>query len=223
MRTAAHCGLGVAEVIFEPTTRACLVKRFDRVAGENDPIARLRQYDFCQLSGITSGKKYESDGRPGMAKCAELIRAHSSQPRIDQMRFLQWIFFNLYTGNNDSHAKNLSLYELPGQGWRLTPFYDLMDTRLYPGLSTRFALRIGGEDEPGKIARVHLFAMAAEMNLKPTFILDLATSIHARIDPAVQLAMFEIEPSLDHSGKALAGKLLQHLTSIANKNAARFG
>ena len=222
MRTAAHCGLGVAEVFFEPTTRACVVKRFDRTTGPKDTIVRLRQYDFCQLSGTVSGKKYEMEGGPGVAQCAELIKTHSVRPGVDLMRLCQWIFFNLYIGNNDSHAKNLSLYHLPGQGLRLTPFYDLMDTRLYPGLSTQFALRIGGEHEPGKMTRAHLVAMAAELNLKPAFILSLAKSMHAKLGPALQQAIAEIEPMLDHSGKALAEKLQQHVMSIANKNAARF-
>jgi serine/threonine-protein kinase HipA len=222
MRTAAHCGLGVAEVFFEPTTRACVVKRFDRTAGPNDTTVRLQQYDFCQLSGTVSGKKYEAEGGPGVLKCATLIKTHSARPAVDLRRFLQWIFFNLYTGNNDSHAKNLSLYHLPGQGLRLTPFYDLMDTRLYPGLSRRFALRVGGEDEPGKITRDHLVAMAAELNLKPRFILGMAAAMHAKLAPALQQAIDEIEPTLDQSGKALAERLQQHVVSVANKNAARF-
>lgn len=70
---------------------------------------------------------------------------------LDLRHLVQWVFFNLYTGNNDSHAKNLSIYELPGAGVRLTPFYDLMCTRIYPGLSREFAFSLGREVLPGQV------------------------------------------------------------------------
>jgi serine/threonine protein kinase HipA of HipAB toxin-antitoxin module len=72
---------------------------------------------------------------PSLAACAELIRRYSTQPAVDLCHFVGWIFFNFYAGNNDSHAKNLSLYNLPGKGVTLTPFYDLMCAPMYPGLS----------------------------------------------------------------------------------------
>lgn len=53
------------------------------------------------------------EGGPGLATCAELIRRCSTQPAVDLRHFVGWIFFNLYAGNNDSHAKNLSIYRLP--------------------------------------------------------------------------------------------------------------
>lgn len=221
MRTATYCGLDAAEVFFEPVSKACIVKRFDRVPGPNDSVSRLTQYDFCQLSGTVSSKKYEVEGGPGIIQCAALIRQNSSKPALDLKRFYEWIFFNLYTGNNDSHAKNLSLYQVPGQGTRLTPFYDLMDTRMYPGLSRHFAFRIGGEDVPGKITKSHLEAMAEEQGLKPKFLLSLAQSLHAKLAPALQRAIDDFAPALDPSGKALAERLEQHVNSIANKNALR--
>jgi serine/threonine-protein kinase HipA len=221
MRAAAHCGLSVAEVFFEPRTQACMIKRFDRLIGPKGAVTRLKQYDFCQLSGVVSGKKYEAEGGPGLAACAELIKNHSASPGADLMRFLQWIVYNLLTGNNDSHAKNLSMLHLPGQGVRLSPFYDLMDTRLYAGLSTRFAFKIGGQDEPGKITHAHLVAMSGELMVKPALVLGVVRSMHAKLKPALQAAISEIEPQLNHSGKALANKLQQHVTSIASKTATR--
>jgi serine/threonine-protein kinase HipA len=77
-----------------------------------------------------SDRKYEKEGGPGLAACAELIRRYSAQPAVDLRHLVRWVFFNLYVGNNDSHAKNLSIYSVPGQGVTLTPFYDLMCTRL---------------------------------------------------------------------------------------------
>ena len=221
MRTAAHCGMDVAEVFLEPVTRACVVKRFDRTVDAQGRIGRRRQYDFCQLRGIASTRKYEIEGGPNLANCADLIRTHSTQPAVDLKRLCEWIFFNLYTGNNDSHAKNLSLYEAQG-GLRMTPFYDLMNTRLYPGLSARFAMRVGGEDSPGEITREHVARMATEMGLKPGFVLSTAASLYKRLAPALETAINEIAPSLDHSGQALIDRLKTHTLSMARKYAQRF-
>ena len=43
------------------------------------------------------------------------------------------------------------------------------------------------------MTRAHLVAMAAELNLKPAFILSLAKSMHAKLGPALQQAIAEIE------------------------------
>ena len=100
------------------------------------------QYDLCQWAGTVSDRKYEKEGGPGLAACAELIRRYSVQPAVDLRHLVRLVFFNLYVGNHDSHAKNLSVYSVPGLGVTLTPFYDLMCTRLYPGLSAEFALAL---------------------------------------------------------------------------------
>lgn len=222
MRAASLCKLNAAEVFFEPVTRACVVKRFDRTTRQDGSVGRLRQYDFCQLTGTGSVKKYEAEGGPGLAKCGALIRELSAQPAVDLRRLCEWVFFNLYTGNNDSHAKNLSLYEASDGGLRLTPFYDLMNTRLYPGLSTRLAMRMGGEEVPGKITRDHLAKMASELGLKPAFVLSVAASVYQRLEPAFEKAIAEIAPALDHSGQALATKLRNHTLSMAQRHAQRF-
>jgi serine/threonine-protein kinase HipA len=118
MRTAAHCGLPTAEVFYEPHTRACLVKRFDRFIRENGSLGRLVQYDFCQLSGTVSDRKYEKEGGPGIADCARLLRTCSGQSATDLRNLVSWIFFNLYTGNNDSHARGDPAAACRGDGTR---------------------------------------------------------------------------------------------------------
>jgi len=115
-RAAALAGLPTAEVFYEPRTEACVVRRFDRQLRPGGKLARLVQYDLCQLAGTVSDRKYEKEGGPGLAACAELIRRYSTQPAVDLRHLVRWVFFNLYVGNNDSHAKNLSLYSVPGQG-----------------------------------------------------------------------------------------------------------
>jgi len=60
---------------------------------------------------------------------------------------LRWVIFNFLIGNADAHGKNISLL-LTGQGPVLAPFYDMMSTAVYPDLTDRLAMRVGGEDRP---------------------------------------------------------------------------
>ena len=66
MRAAALAGLPTAEVFYEPHTEACVVRRFDRQSRADGTLARLVQYDLCQLAGTVSDRKYEKEGGPGL-------------------------------------------------------------------------------------------------------------------------------------------------------------
>lgn len=176
MRLAATLGLGVAEASYQPIAKACVIKRYDRLTSHDGQIKRLHQLDLCQLDGKPSTIKYEADGGPTLARCRELI-GQRGVVAADTKRFIQWLFFNLYVGNNDSHAKNLSIYFLPQQGARLTPFYDLLSTSIYTGLSRRFAFSIGGESTPSGIEKEHIVTMARQLGFKPQYVLKMAEEI----------------------------------------------
>ena len=221
MRTAARCGLPTAEVFYEPPTRACVVRRFDRVARADGGLDRLIQYDLCQLAGTVSDKKYEKEGGPGLAACAAIVRRTSSQPALDLRHLVQWVFFNLYTGNNDSHAKNLSIHELPGAGVRLTPFYDLMCTRIYPGLSREFAFSLGGEVLPGQVGREQVTALARELGMGAPFLQKTAAELARQLPAALQGACDELAPLLAPSGRVFLEKLRLWVVSNTAKTAER--
>lgn len=123
--------------------------------------------------------------------------------------------------DNDSHAKNLSLYWLPDGRVVLTPFYDLMDTRLYPGLSGEFAFAIGGETRPGGIGREQLAALAAELRMQPRFVLAQAAQVAAAVPAAFDRAIAEFTPLLSPGGRTLAGRLREHVLSMTEKLASR--
>ena len=221
MKTAALCGLPTAEVFYEPLTQSCVVRRFDRVALRDGELGRIVQYDLCQLSGVLSDRKYENEGGPTLVDCAGLIRQYSTQPAVDLLHFIQWILFNLYVGNNDSHAKNLSVYQAPGQGVTLTPFYDLLCTRLYPGLSPDFAFSIGGETKPGAIAASHITLMAEQLRISPQFVFKQAQDLAQKIPVALDQAAESVSPVLSSSAKILVDRLKQFVLSTAKKTAER--
>ena len=140
---------------------------------------------------------------------------------MDLKHFLSWLFFNLYTGNNDSHAKNLSIYVHPDQGVRLTPFYDLMCTRLYPGLSPEFALAIGGEVMPGAVAQTHVRQLAKDLGMRPAFALGLAEDMAQRIPNALNAAIESVQQDLSPGAQTLALRLQKFVLKTTQQTVKR--
>jgi len=211
MKTAAECGLTVAHVFYEPITRSCVVERFDRYARKEGGVGRIMQYDLCQLSSLPSEKKYESEGGPSLKDCADLVRKYSTVPAADLKQLLGWVFFNIFAGNNDSHAKNLSIYSPPGGGVRLTPFYDLMCTRIYPGLSQSFAFDIGGTTMPGEIKRDNVVRMAEMLNFQPRFVLQIGQDIAKQMPIALARAAASMRDVLQKGDVTMVSRLTKYI------------
>lgn len=215
MRAAGICNLPTASVTYQPIVKACLVERYDRIRRKDGTLARLWQADFCQIAGKPSDVKYESDGGPSFRDCFMILK-ESSRPGIDQRNLLRWLFFNLYVGNNDSHAKNLSMVAT-GEGLRLAPFYDLMSTRVYAGLGPRFAFSIGGEAEPGKISPQHIAALAEALDVAPKYLHRIARDVARQVEAAIPMAVRELLPMLDPAGNVMAQRLEQQIGSLVRK------
>lgn len=216
MRTALHCGLPTAEVHYEPTLHACAVKRYDRQLREDGRLIRLAQTDLCQLAGKSSEVKYETDGGPGFVECFKLVSQYSAMPAVDQRSLLKWLFFNLYTGNNDSHAKNLALLNTKS-GLRLAPFYDLMCTRLYSGLGRHFAFQIGGEYEPGNLQASHFETLATELGITSKYLKKIADDLAKVLPEAFDKACLELDQDLAANERTLIERLRQKTGSLTKQ------
>lgn len=112
--------------------RVLVVERFDRrLASEGNWYLRLPQEDFCQATATSPGLKDESDGGPGISEIMELLLGseQAEQDRRDFMRtqLVLWLLAAI-----DGHAKNFSVFLLPGGAYRLTPRYDILSA--YPVL-----------------------------------------------------------------------------------------
>jgi serine/threonine-protein kinase HipA len=221
MQAASTCGLVAAPVFYEPTTRACVVERFDRFIRPDGTVGRVLQYDMCQLSSLPSGKKYEVEGGPSLKDCADLVRKYSAVPAVDLTRLISWVFFNIFTGNNDSHAKNLSIYSPQNGGTRLTPFYDLMCTRIYPGLAQNFAFNIGGTAIPGEMEKHHLVAMAGQLNLRPKFVLGIGQKLANQLAQAMGAAAENLRPVLQPKEITMTQRLLNYVGRTTRQAAKR--
>jgi serine/threonine-protein kinase HipA len=181
MKLAAAVGLNVPGVdIIEGEHPLFIVERFDRTQSKTG-ILRIHQQDFCQAQGITSLKKYESDGGPTFADNYNLVKAYSSFPIPDLNQLLKWLIFNLAIGNNDSHSKNLAFLQTE-DGIRLAPFYDLLSTSVYKEIGQNFAFKIGGQSLWFKLKKRLFDKLASEVELKDDVIPKLATKVLNDID-----------------------------------------
>ena len=220
MRVAQKCGLQTAHVEYISAVKSCLVKRYDRIATSNGLI-RINQFDICQLLKMTSEVKYEVDGGPSFMQCYEQVRSLSINPILDCEKLLNWLFFNLLIGNNDSHAKNISILETT-EGYRLAPFYDLMCTKVYSGFSSNFAFSIGNTFKPGEITSKELRLFAQFIKVSEKYLLKLAQDMSKKIPPAIQASILELETQFSHQENVMALRLGNAVTKICKKRIARF-
>lgn len=118
---AANAEIGVFD-----DRKALVVERFDRTRdGEQGPLLRLMQEDFCQALGIAADAKYESDGGPGMgAICERLLQSSARDADLETFWQAQVLFAMLAA--TDGHAKNFSIRLFAGGSFRLTPVYDVL-------------------------------------------------------------------------------------------------
>lgn len=128
MNLLAEYGLPVATtaLLTFGSQKALGVERFDRQLHSSGTwLMRLPQEDFCQVKGVPSHLKYESDGGPGLADLAGVLSG-SVQAEQDLATLLkaQVLFWMLAAP--DGHAKNFSIRLLPQGRYSLTPLYDVM-------------------------------------------------------------------------------------------------
>lgn len=128
----------------------------------------------------------------------------------------------MFIGNNDSHAKNLSILQTP-QGIQLAPFYDLICTTLYSGLSNRFAFQVAGIDKPGSIERQHLKSLAQTLGFKPAYFMRIGARIADEmisVLPSVVRALQEVAmPGTEH---VLLERLSQRIKQNCQKMTKRW-
>ena len=181
MKLAGAVGLNVPKVdIIEGEHPLFIVERFDRVQVKT-VVSRIHQQDFCQAQGITSLKKYESDGGPTFADNYNLVKANSSAPIPDINQLLKWLIYNLVIGNNDSHSKNLAFLQT-GDGIRIAPFYDLLSTSIYKEIGQNFAFKIGGQKLWFKLKLRTFDKLSVELGLKEDVLPKLALKLLSDIE-----------------------------------------
>ncbi|MCD6580601.1 MAG: type II toxin-antitoxin system HipA family toxin [Desulfuromusa sp.] len=146
MTLAREMGLQVPDVSLLRVGEAdffYLIERYDRNVDREGHLSRIHQEDFCQATEHSYRFKYEEGGGPGYRACFQVID-YCRTPLIDRIKLIDLVIFNYLICNADSHAKNISLLYDRGSNPSLAPFYDLVCTGIYPSLSSRLAMAIGG-------------------------------------------------------------------------------
>jgi serine/threonine-protein kinase HipA len=128
MNLLAEYGLPVAKTALLQfgSQKVLGVERFDRQLHSSGRwLMRLPQEDFCQVKGVPSHLKYESDGGPGLADLAGVlggsVQAEEDLSTLLKAQILYWML-----AAPDGHAKNFSIRVLPQGRYSLTPLYDVM-------------------------------------------------------------------------------------------------
>ena len=117
-------------IIKTDSIKALAVERFDRRWTKGKAgLLRLPQEDICQVFGMPSSIKYESQGGPDIVQIMDLLMG-SSNALEDRYNFMRFQVFQWLIGATDGHAKNFSIYIDKGGSYRLTPFYDILSA--YP-------------------------------------------------------------------------------------------
>jgi len=181
MTIAQRMGLPAPTVmIHQGLDRLFIITRYDRSWDRDRRLVRLHQEDFCQALGFLPEQKYESEGGPALQQCFDLLQEKSIRPAADRLVLLRWTIFNFLIGNADAHAKNLAIL-FTDRGPRLAPFYDLLCTQVYPDLTEKQAMRIGGENRPSWIQRRHWERFSEAVAINPRLVLktlqDMAASV----------------------------------------------
>ena len=124
---------------------ALLIKRYDRIL-EGNIVTRIHQEDFCQALGLPARLKYErrgeGDRRFSVARVRQLLD-RSIDPANERLTFARQTIFDILVGNVDGHAKNFSIFHLPGDRIKTTPRYDVMPTMLDRNTTDEFAYNLG--------------------------------------------------------------------------------
>ena len=161
MRLAEMSGIRTAEhslVPFAADEPAYISPRFDRDNG-----IKLHMEDMAQLSEVSTSRKYRSS----LEKVGKLIKKYSGQVGDDLMRFYELNLFCFLTGNSDMHLKNFSLIRDSLNEIRLSPAYDLLNTKLLiPDDTEEFALTMNGMKSRFKVEDFAVFAESLSVTLK---------------------------------------------------------
>lgn len=124
-------GIETAEnalVFFKNGAPAYITKRFD----VKDDGSKLAQEDFASLAERTPqthGVDYKYLGN--YLEVFELLKKHTPAYQIEAVKLFKLILFNYLFSNGDAHLKNFSLIETPAGDFKLSPAYDLLNSRIH--------------------------------------------------------------------------------------------
>ncbi len=128
-----------ALVFFKDGSPAYLTKRFDY----NEIGDKLAVEDFASLLGkspATDGEQYKYEGN--YLELFEALKKYVPAWKVETPKLFALIVFNYLFSNGDAHLKNFSLIETQQGDFKLSPAYDLLNTKIHID-DADFALKEG--------------------------------------------------------------------------------
>jgi serine/threonine-protein kinase HipA len=135
-------GIETAEnalIFFKNGTLAYITKRFD----VKEDGTKWAQEDYASLAGRTPqthGEHYKYKGN--YLELFQLMQKHLPSYKIESIKLLKLLIFNYLFSNGDAHFKNFSIIETPMGDYKLSPAYDLLNSRIHVE-DNEFALEDG--------------------------------------------------------------------------------
>jgi serine/threonine-protein kinase HipA len=117
-----------ALIFFGNSDPAYITKRFDVLS---DGL-KLAQEDFASLAGKspqTHGTDYKYLG--SYWDLFELMRENLPSYKVESLKLFKLLIFNYLFSNGDAHLKNFSMIETPLGDFKLSPAYDLLNSRIH--------------------------------------------------------------------------------------------
>ena len=148
-------GIETAEnalIFFKNGAPAYITKRFDL----KEDGTKLAQDDFASLAGRspqTHGEHFKYSGN--YLELFQLMQRNLPAYKSETPKLLKLLVFNYLFSNGDAHFKNFSIIETPMGDYRLSPAYDLLNSRIHLE-DKEFALDDGllpGNQAQGKISQ----------------------------------------------------------------------
>ena len=164
-KLAKKAGINIPELDvkkFNNDHHTFLTKRFDRnVSGE-----RIHFASAMTMLGYLDGDGYDSG--VSYIEIAEFLMRHGAETNHDLEELWRRIVFSICIKNTDDHLRNHG-FMLTGQGWRLSPAYDLNPNEFGDGLSLNISEKDNALDLDLALSVAELFRVKKS---KATGIID---------------------------------------------------
>lgn len=174
-----------AMIFFKDGQPAYITKRFDvKSNGE-----KWAQEDFASLAGLmpqTHDEGYKYTGN--YFELFMLMKKHVPAYMVEAPKLFRLILFNYLMSNGDAHFKNFSLIETTLGDFKLSPAYDLLNSRIH--IADRdFALEEGllpPKDAKGKV-REQFIKLGQMTEIPPKQIDKIMTDLTCHEDEVKEL------------------------------------
>jgi serine/threonine-protein kinase HipA len=117
-----------AMIFFKNGSPAYITKRFD----VQTDGSKKAQEDFASLAGRTPqthGENYKYQGN--YLELFEILKTYVPAYQVEAPKLFKVFLFNYLMSNGDAHYKNFSLIETSFGDFRLSPAYDLLNSRIH--------------------------------------------------------------------------------------------